>query len=259
MQDFENSDYTVCLVGHGTRDQAGINEFWALSSKFKERNPNRIVECGFLEYAEPDIDKAISNCVRRGAKSIVVVPGLLTQARHAKKDIPEKVIEFSKKYPSLNFKCGGPLGFHPNIIKVCAKRIESAETHSKPGIKRNETLLLTVGRGSSDPEANSVADKTSQSLYEIMGFGGSETGFIGTSEPLFEDVLETSVGLGFKRIIIFPYFLFTGVLVKKIFSMTDNTQKKYPEIEFLKAQYLNHDELIIDVFMERVQEAQANI
>lgn len=247
-------DLAVCLVGHGTRDKFGINEFLTLSAKFKELEPDRIIECGFLEFAKPTFDEAIEKCVQDGINNILVLPGLLMSANHAKKDIPEKINEMSQKYPSLNFKYSRPLGLHPKILKVCAKRIESAEKFSTGNISRAETLLMTVGRGSSDPDANSIVANVSQILCDRMKFGKSETSYIGASQPLFTESLETSINTGFKRIIIFPYFLFTGVLVNKIFSLVDDIQKKHNEIEFLKAQYLNYDDLIIDIFREQARE-----
>ena len=64
-------DYAVCIAGHGSRDKDGIEEFLTLSSKFKEREPNRIVECGVLEFAKPTIDEAIEKCAQDGIKNIV--------------------------------------------------------------------------------------------------------------------------------------------------------------------------------------------
>jgi len=114
--------------------------------------------------------------------------------------------------------------------------------------------LMTVGRGSSDPDANSNIAKITRMLWEGMGFGWAETSFIGVTQPLLPDALEKVIKLGFKRIIIFPFFLFTGVLVKRIFSVADDFQTKFPDIEFIKAPYLNYDDLIVDVFMERARE-----
>ena len=36
-------DYIVCIAGHGSRNKDGIEEFLTLSSKFKKREPNRIM------------------------------------------------------------------------------------------------------------------------------------------------------------------------------------------------------------------------
>jgi sirohydrochlorin cobaltochelatase len=66
--------------------------------------------------------------------------------------------------------------------------------------------------------------------------------------------LEHAVKLGYRRIIVFPYFLFTGVLVKRIYSVADEMAVRHPGIEFLKAPYLNDHPLVLDAFAERVQE-----
>jgi len=261
MNDMEAlpNDYALCLVGHGTRDANGVQEFLTLFSKFKERAPKRVVECGFLELAKPTIEEAISKCAQGGISKILVIPGLLMSAGHAKNDIPAKINEMSRKYPNLNINYTQPLGLHPKIIQICTKRIESAEINSKVNISRSDTLLITVGRGSSDPHANSVVFNTSKRLGENMGFLESKVSFMAASQPLFQNTLKASVEMGFKRIITFPYFLFTGVLVNKIVSIVDNIQKKYPGIEFLKANHLNYDELLIDVFVERAREIQYHL
>ncbi len=248
------NNYAICIAGHGSRDQDGIKEFLTLSQKFKEREPKRIVECGFLEFAKPTITEAISKCAHDGIDNIVVLPGVLMAAGHAKNDMPSEVLQANKDYPNLNIQYGRPLDIHPKVLKVCSKRIESAEQPSSKNISREETLLITVGRGRSDPDANSNIAKINRMLWEGMGFGWSETCFIGVTQPLLADCLEKATLLGYKRIVVFPFFLFTGILVKKIYSITDDFQKKYPNIEFLKAPYLNYDDLIIDVFMERARE-----
>ena len=59
--------------------------------------------------------------------------------------------------------------------------------------------------------------------------------------------------------IVFPYFLFTGVLVKRIFHYTDIVAAKHPEIEFVKASYLNDHPLVLDAFAERVEEIRNGV
>ncbi|MFT4578839.1 MAG: precorrin-8X/cobalt-precorrin-8 methylmutase [Nitrospinales bacterium] len=257
MQEIEPlpDDYAICLVGHGTRDINGVIEFLALSSKLKDREPDRVIECGFLGLAEPTFEEVIAKLVQDGINNIVLIPGLLITASHARKDIPDKVIKLKRKYPALNIKYGRPLGIHPKILKVCSERIETAESNSIFSIARAETLLMTVAHGSTDPDANSTTEKVSQMLRKSMDFGGSETSFIGANQPLLSEALEASIKMGFKRIIVFPYFLFNGVLTKRIAAIVDDMKKKYPEVELLKAQYLNYHELIIDVFLERAREA----
>ena len=70
-----------------------------------------------------------------------------------------------------------------------------------------------VGRGASDPDANSNVAKVTRMLWEGFGFGWAETAYSGVTFPLVEPALEKAARLGFRRIVVFPYFLFTGILV----------------------------------------------
>jgi sirohydrochlorin cobaltochelatase len=90
-----------------------------------------------------------------------------------------------------------------------------------------------------------------------MGFGWTEVCYSGVTFPLVAPGLEHAVKLGYRRIIVFPYFLFTGVLVKRVYSVTDAIAERHPQIEFLKARYLNDHPLVLDAFAERVQEILA--
>jgi len=47
-----------------------------------------------------------------------------------------------------------------------------------------ETLLVVVGRGSSDPDANSNVSKVTRMLVEGFGFGWGETVYSGVTFPL---------------------------------------------------------------------------
>jgi len=87
-----------------------------------------------------------------------------------------------------------------------------------------------------------------------MGFGWGETAYSGVTFPLVEPALERAVRLGFRRIVVFPYFLFTGILVQRIYDHTDLVAARHLEIEFVKAPYLNDHPLVLDAFRDRVQE-----
>jgi len=113
---------------------------------------------------------------------------------------------------------------------------------------------MVIGRGASDPDANSNVSKVTRMLWEGLGMGWAETAYSGVTFPLVEPGLEHAARLGYKRIIVFPYFLFTGVLVKRIFQYTDIVAAKHKKIEFVKASYLNDHPLVLDTFAERVQE-----
>jgi sirohydrochlorin cobaltochelatase len=53
---------------------------------------------------------------------------------------------------------------------------------------------------------------------------------------------------------MFPYFLFTGVLVKRIYAHADAVAALAPDVEIVKAGYLNDHRLVEDALVERVGE-----
>jgi sirohydrochlorin cobaltochelatase len=94
-------------------------------------------------------------------------------------------------------------------------------------------------------------------LWEGMGFGWAEAAFSGVAYPRVDAALERAARLGFRRIVVFPYFLFTGVLVKRIYAQTDAVAERFPGVEFVKAGYLRDHPLVIDAFLDRVGEFAA--
>jgi sirohydrochlorin cobaltochelatase len=182
---------------------------------------------------------------------------MLFAAGHAKDDIPSVLNTYQARHDGLRIDYGRDLAVDPKLLRVAAERIEAAERAAGRKVPRAETLLMVVGRGTSDPDANSNITKVARMLWEGMGFGWCEVAYSGVTFPLVGPGLEHAAKLGYRRIIVFPYFLFTGVLVKRIYSITDEMAERHPEIEFLKAQYLNDHPLVLDAFAERVQEILA--
>jgi sirohydrochlorin cobaltochelatase len=259
----------IFLVGHGSRDPEATREFLQLVDLFRTHDSGRIVECGFLEFARPVIGEGIARCVSRGAQTIAVLPGMLMAAGHAKNDIPSEIHEARKQYPHVHFHYGRHLHLHAKVLELCRIRLEEAERAAFPSlvlgadgekreqgaVARKDTLLLVVSRGSSDPDANADICKLARILGEGMGYGWSATCYIGVTTPLLAEALERCRRLGYARVLVFPFFLFTGMLEKRIRQQTREFARRYPETEFLCAGYLDVHPLLFSAFVERAEEA----
>lgn len=248
------NDTAVMVCGHGSRDPDAIREFQALATGLKARLPQYDLESGYLEFAKPVIQESLAKLIERGAKRILAVPGMLFAAAHVKNDLPWELNTFAAAHPGVAVNFGRELAIEPKLLKVAAERITAAELGSQADVPRIETLLMVVGRGTNDSDANSNISKVARMLWEGMGFGWAETCYSGVAHPRVDVALEKAVKLGFRRIVVFPYFLFTGILVKRIYRQTDEVAARHPGIEFLKAGYLNDHPLVLDAFVERIQE-----
>jgi sirohydrochlorin cobaltochelatase len=54
--------------------------------------------------------------------------------------------------------------------------------------------------------------------------------------------------------VIFPYFLFSGVLVSRIRQHSERVAVDHPDIRFLHASYLGDHPRVVDTFVERMEE-----
>ena len=252
-----NEKIGVMVCGHGSRNRRAVAEFAVLAERLKSAFPDWRVDYGYLEFAHPILRDGLDRLVAAGCTRILAVPGMLFAAGHAKNDIPSVLNGYAAERqladPGFSIVYGRDLGIDPKMLRAAADRIAAA-LESRPEITAADTLLVVVGRGASDPDANGNVAKVTRLLWESFGFGWAETAYSGVTFPLVEPALEKAARLGFKRIIVFPYFLFTGVLVSRIYAATDAVADRHPDIDFVKADYLNDHPAVIETFIERVRE-----
>ena len=251
--------FGVMVCGHGSRDEDAVSEFINFSKKLKNQLLQYELDWGFLEFANPVIKSGLDSLREKGIREIMSVPVMLFAAGHAKNDIPSVLNAYQAQYPELSISYGRELGIDLKLIRAAGERVKDAIEQADGDISPEETLLMVVGRGASDPDANSNVSKVTRMLWEGLGLGWAETAYSGVTFPLIKPGLEHASKLGYKRIVVFPYFLFTGILVKRIYQYTDMVAAEHPEIQFVKASYLNDHPLVLDTFSERVEEIRNGV
>ncbi len=118
----------------------------------------------------------------------------------------------------------------------------------------NEALLVMV-HGSPRPVANEdmflVVDAVRErGIYPIV-----EVGFMECNRPTIPEAIQTCVARGAGRIVAVPYFLhFGNHVANDLPELLEEAQARYPEVEFLMADFLGHHDLIADVIRDRVAE-----
>ncbi len=251
--------YGVMVCGHGSRDEDAVEEFRVFAKGLKEQLRQYEIDWGFLEFATPVIKSGLDALRDKGIRKIMAVPVMLFAAGHAKNDIPSVLNAYQAQNPELSISYARELGIDLKLIRAAGERVKEAIKQAEGNISLEETLLLVVGRGASDPDANSNVSKVTRMLWEGLGLGWAETAYSGVTFPLVEPGLEHAARLGYKRIIVFPYFLFSGILVKRIYHYTDVVAARHPEIQFIKASYLNDHPLVLETFADRVEEIKNGV
>ena len=244
-------DPALLVVGHGSRDPRGAKEFHELVSLLRRNDPSLSIEGGFIELSRPPISECVERLVENGAREISAVPLMLLAAGHAKDDIPATLAREKIRHPEVGFHYGRALGIRPELLELMDGRISAVV----PEEERAETAVLVVGRGSSDPDANSDLAKIARLFYEGRPYPLVETAFVSLAPPNVPEALARCERLGARRVVVFSYFLFTGVLEERIREQSGQFAAGRPGVEVRYAGYFGPDARLADLVLERYRES----
>lgn len=238
--------YAVIYVCHGSRVPAGREQAVNFIKRLMKHHAAPIQEYCFLEFAEPTIEVAFTRAVNQGASKIIVIPVLLLTAAHAKKDIPNELNRMSTRYPDVKVICSSPIGVN---LKMIEPLIESLK---KTGERLTQkSMVLLVGRGSSDPDVKRDLNKIAEMLKLNANIRNVEVCFLTAAAPSFETALKEASEGEYDQVFVIPYLLFTGVLIKHIKKIIEphTSLKKY-----VLCNYLGYHSCLEEILLNKINE-----
>lgn len=136
----------IVLIAHGSPDPRHAQGIEVLAAKVRARvRAGRAVGACYLDHHAPSPD----DVARELTRAAVAVPVLLTQAYHARVDIPRAVDQLGALGASVRLSI--PLGPDPRLVHGCAE-ILAAAGHAP----RRSTGVVVFAAGSSDRAAVSA-------------------------------------------------------------------------------------------------------
>lgn len=241
----------LLIVGHGSRNASANEEFERLVDSCRAAFPSMQVAHGYVELAEPSLPDAIA-ALAPSCDRVVVLPLFLFAAGHVKNDLPLALDKARRLFPKTDFVAAQSLGVHPEMVKVVSQRAESASSEHAISDK---TAVLVVGRGSSDPDANSEFCKLVRLAGEGAGALWVVPCFIGITKPLVADALDMVARSRPDRIVVVPYFLFAGRLIQKVNELVAEFRERYSWIPVDVTPHLGLGSHLTATVEDRVAEA----
>lgn len=250
----------LLIVGHGTRDEDGAEEFRRfvrrVEARASERGAADAVAGGFIELSPPPLKDAVAGLAEAGHRSLTAVPLILLAAGHAKGDIPAALVREKDRHPGLRTKYARPLGPHPVILDLLRRRLH--ETLTASAVAAQADAVLLVGRGTTDPDANADLYRAARLLWETtrdLGVRQVEAAFVSLAEPSVPQGLDRLRALGAKRVVVLPFFLFPGVLPTRIHTQVQEWIGADPGIATTVADVIGDCDELADLVIERYLEA----
>ncbi len=108
----------LLLVAHGSRRESSNDEIRVLTRQLAARLEIGLVDCAFLELAQPDIVSGGHDLVARGARNVTVLPYFLVAGRHVVTDVPAEIERLRQAHPDVSFRIADYLGSNDAMVDL---------------------------------------------------------------------------------------------------------------------------------------------
>jgi len=198
----------LVALAHGSRDRRSAATIKALVDEVRATRPDLRIEQAFLELSKPSFNTVVDRLVKAGFDEIVVVPLLLTEAHHAKIDVPSVVAEATARHEGLKIRATSVLGLEAQFLEVLDVRMREALRDNR--VRELDALVLAAA-GSSDPLANQAVAR----LARVWGTRHKlpvTAAFASASPPATGEAVRAFRAEGRRHIAVASLFLAPGFL-----------------------------------------------
>ncbi len=198
----------LVALAHGSRDPRSAATIKALVDEVRALRPDLRIEPAFLDLSRPSFTTVVDRLVKAGFDEIVVVPLLLTEAFHAKVDVPSAVAAATERHPGLRVRATSILGVEAQFLEVLDVRMREALRAARA---RELDALVLAAAGSSDPLANQAVAR----LARVWGARHKlpvTAAFASAAPPTTGEAVRAFRGEGRRHIAVASLFLAPGFL-----------------------------------------------
>jgi len=255
----------LVVVGHGTADPVGAAETRRVAELVADMMPGVAVELGFLEVIGPSIGDALAKLAARGCTDVVAAPLLLFTAGHARRDVPEAVRDGAAR-TGVAVRQSAAFGSHEAIVSLARRRRHEALA-TLPPVPEDDTVLLVVGRGSSDPTAaRQLRDFATATCVAPDAAPGTtvptriEIAFVAAARPTLDEGIDlavgrvAAVGRPVRRVVVQPHLLFRGHVEDQVTAAVARGRAAHPGVEWVQVGRLGADPLVARAVIDRAVE-----
>lgn len=198
----------LVALAHGSRDPRSAKTIKALVAEVKAMRPDLRIETAFLDLSKPSFDTVVDRLVKAGHDEIVVVPLLLTEAFHAKVDVPAAIEAATARHEGLKIRATRVLGMESAFLEVLDERLREALKDAR--VRELDALVLAAA-GSSDPLANQAVARLARTWGTRHKLPVTAA-FASSAPPAAGEAVRAFRAEGRRHIAVASFFLAPGTL-----------------------------------------------
>ena len=198
----------LLALAHGSRDPRSAKTIKALVAEVKAMRPDLRIETAFLDLSKPSFDTVVDRLVKAGFEEIVVVPLLLTEAFHARVDVPSAIEAAAARHEGLRIRATRVLGMEAAFLEVLDERLREALKGAR--VRELDALVLAAA-GSSDPLANQAVARLARTWGTRHKLPVTAA-FASSAPPAAGEAVRAFRAEGRRHIAVASFFLAPGTL-----------------------------------------------
>lgn len=137
-----------------------------------------------------------------------------------------------------------------NLIKI------PSTIHHPPSTDNSKIGIIILGHGSKLHKANGLISKVAKIIKKEISGNIVEPSYLQFHQPNLSESIKKVVEKGCKKIIIVPFFLFSGNHVKRdIPQAIKKEMDRYPDCTFVFTESMGEDGRIVDIVLQKINEA----
>lgn len=239
----------LLIVGHGTRDPRGQSQFLDTVETTRQQLSNRVVRHAWLKFHSPDIATGLGQLADDGVERVVIVPLLLFEAGHWRRDLPAHIRQATRQHPTLQITYTHAIASHPKTCQLAVSQF--ARTIDGHRLALEQTVLLVVGRGSpgglTDPDCRDLGHR----IARQTNVGKIQLAFLEMRQPRLADAIASVSDHRFRWVVVMPLLLFNGELVDRIRrTINDEQERRSVRQQFLLSPPLGANSALVDVVLD---------
>jgi sirohydrochlorin ferrochelatase len=201
----------LVALAHGSRDPRSAETITALTDIVATMRPDLRVEPAFLELSAPLHTEVVDRLVAEGYDEIVLVPLLLTEAYHAKVDVPAAAEQAMRRHRGLQVRATPVLGLESAFLDILDRRLRAALSARR--VRELDALVL-ASAGSSNAMANASISRLARTWgarHRLPALAA----FASTSPPTTAEAIRDFRRDGRRHIAVGSFFLAPGLLPQR--------------------------------------------
>ena len=256
------SDQSVLMMAHGSRDSEARAEYRRIHEAMAVRLAPTPVEFAVLEFPRddglPSIEESWRACLKHGSRRVVALPYFLFPAGHVREDLPAELQAARDAGGWAEIDLVPPLGPADEILDTLDTRAQDALATLSDG-DSTTTAVILVGAGTSDPDANGDLCKAARLLWEKCNdrYPLVEAAWVSLTRPTIAQVVDRCLKLGATRLAVMPYFLNTGVLLKRIDEQLEAIRVEHAGLQAARGAHFGLHPRMLDLLERKAREGLA--